>query len=690
MLGLWTNRGIGISNQRKVAEEFQSDARLQQVPSKLNLNAPRSRRIAFVVVLDCIPGFLSQAFIKQLVTVLSGRSVANTGTMSNNEPAAPYRTQIPGFFMDPTSQIVNPTSQIMNRAAPSLMGKRTLADFQTQQQNQNNHPGLSSLYLRSVKPRNYHHTSPISPLAPIDFSSNLSPDVTSNFSSPSSYMSQRYGVPLLQQLRPQQLPLGITSGATVQALNHGLSGAPFMNPVQTRVVRPQDQEKKMMNQLQELEKQLLDDDNVDEEDAVSVITNTNSEWSETIQNLISSSSPNNPAAPSPTSSTTSSSSTSSVASPASTCSKHTIMEAASAIFEGKSDVANEILFRLAQLANANGNSEQRLMECMLLALKSRVNSVENPPPVAKLFSKEHAAASQLLCDLSPCFMLGFLAANLAILEATLDQPSCNKLHIIDFDIGQGGQYIDLLHALSERRNGKPAMVKITAIVDNGGDGRLKVVSEKLSQIADTFGVCFKFNVVTSLKLSSLSRELLGCEPDESLAVNFAFKLYQIPDESVSVENPRDELLRHVKGLAPQVVTLVEQEMNTNTASFTSRVGEVCGYYGALFDSIESTLSRENSERVKLEEGLLRKIVNSVACEGRDRVERCEVFGKWRARMSMAGFELKPLSPNVAEAMRARLNSSINRVIPGFTVKEENGGVSFGWMGRTLTVASAWR
>ncbi|GMJ14945.1 SCARECROW-like 8 [Hibiscus trionum] len=602
---------------------------------------------------------------------LTGRSVGNTGSMNNNQPTAPYRTQVPGMFMDQTSQIVN-------RAAPSLIGKRTLAEFQTQQLI-NNHP--ARLYLRSVKPRTYQHTSPI------DLSS---PDVAGNFSSPSC-MSQRYGLPLLQQLRPKQIPIGLTAaGSTIHGVNPGLSGGgQYMNPVPTRVVQPENPEKKMMNQLQELEKQLLDDDNY-EGDAVSVITNTNSEWSETIQNLISSGSPNNPISPSPTSSTTSSSSaTSLLASPASTCSKQTILDCAAAISDGKNDVVNEILTRLTQTSDSKGNSEQRLMECMLIALKSRVNSVENPPPVAELFSREHAAATQLLYDLSPCFKLGFLAANQAILDATLDQPSCNKFHVIDFDIGQGGQYINLLHALSERGNGKPAMVKITAIADNGGDERLKLVEDKLSQIAEKVGVCLKFVVVSSLKLSDLSRESLGIEPDEPLAVNFAFKLYRMPDESVSVENPRDELLRRVKGLAPRVVTLVEQDMNTNTAPFASRVVEACGYYGALFDSVESTVSRDNPERAKLEEGLLRKIANSVACEWRDRVERCEVFGKWRARMSMAGFELKPLSPTIAETMRAKLNSG-NRVNPGFTVKEENGGVSFGWLGRTLTVASAWR
>ena len=36
-----------------------------------------------------------------------------------------------------------------------------------------------------------------------------------------------------------------------------------------------------------------------------------------------------------------------------------------------------------------------------------------------------------------------------------------------------------------------------------------------------------------LKLDELTREMLGCEPDELLVVNFAFKLYRMADESVS-------------------------------------------------------------------------------------------------------------------------------------------------------------
>ena len=144
----------------------------------------------------------------------------------------------------------------------------------------------------------------------------------------------------------------------------------------------------------------------------------------------------------------------------------------------------------------------------------------------------------------------------------------------------------------------------------------------------------------------------------------------------------------MKGLGPCVVILVEQEMNTNMAQFMARVTETCSYYGALFDSFEAMMNRENWERVKIEVGLSRKLGNSVACEGRDRVERCEVFGKWRAWIGMAGFELKPLIQNVSENLKAKLTAE-NRVNLGFTVTDQNGGICIGWMGRTLTIASAW-
>ncbi|KAL0006372.1 hypothetical protein SO802_013933 [Lithocarpus litseifolius] len=117
------------------------------------------------------------------------------------------------------------------------------------------------------------------------------------------------------------------------------------------------------------------------------------------------------------------------------------------------------------------------------------------------------------------------------------------------------------------------MVKITAVADNSSQERLTMVGNALTQEAKKVGIP---------KLGELTRESLGCEPVESLPVNFAFKLYRMPDKSISTDNPLGELLRCVRGLGPRVV-------------FMARVTETCSYYGALFDSFQATMARHNSE-----------------------------------------------------------------------------------------------
>ncbi|KAF8380193.1 hypothetical protein HHK36_027675 [Tetracentron sinense] len=581
------------------------------------------------------------------------------GSATLNDLQIQYRNQLAGF-------LVNPSSPIGSRQT-DMVAKRSLAEFERQ--------GVG-IFPRSVKQRSYHHTSPISTLSPVDSSSTISsPEVMGSFSG-------RYGFPVQQQLRPQTS--NPNNNARNLPSNPTLSGLMYSNLVKNRAVvlgSEPESENKMRNRLQELEKQLFDDNDEEEGDAASV--NTGSEWNETMQNLIT---PNqNPVSSSPLSSSSSSSFS---PSSYSSSSKQSLIDAATAISDGKIDVAMATLLRLKQVSDAQGDPEQRLTAHMVSALRSRVNPTENPPPVTELFGKEHMFATQMLYEVSPCFNLGYMAANLAILEATRDQP--NNVHVVDFDIGHGSQYMTLIHALAKQQSGKPTVIKITTVTDpgNGNEETLRIVENQLRKRAEQVGVGLKFNVVSS-RISDLNREKLGCDAGETLVVNFAFRLYKMPDESVSTENPRDELLRFVKGLAPRVVTLVELEMNANTAPLVARVAEACAYYGALFDSLDSSMPRTSVQRVQVEKCLVRKAANSVACEGRDRVERCEVFGKWRARMGMAGFESRPMSQDVAESLRNRLGSA-NRVNPGFTIKEEAGGICIGWNSRVLTVASVWR
>ncbi|GLT45328.1 hypothetical protein SLA2020_191650 [Shorea laevis] len=121
-------------------------------------------------------------------------------------------------------------------------------------------------------------------------------------------------------------------------------------------------------------------------------------------------------------------------------------------------------------------------------------------------------------------------------------------------------------------------------------------------------------------------------------------------------------------------------MNTNTASFVARVGEATTCYAALLESMNSIVAREQSKRAKIEEVVSRIITNSVACEGRDTVERCKVFRKCQAWMGMAGFGLKATASKRGQ-VNAKWTPLQHSCQYGFHHQR---------MGRTLTITSAWR
>ncbi|XP_074559691.1 scarecrow-like protein 21 [Curcuma longa] len=468
--------------------------------------------------------------------------------------------------------------------------------------------------------------------------------------------------------------------------------------------------------LQELERRLLMEDD-DEEDVVSASGSavTTSEWSETMQQLIAAPVPSsvpsvsgaNQFSTSPTNSSSSTVSSSASSSPPSSLAsaipagaflRQMLLDTANAVADGNINMAIANLAVLKSAANYRGDPEQRLMAMMVSVLFARlkpVPAVSSFPPAAEVCGADYFAASQMLYEVSPCFKIGLMAANLAILEATKDQP---KIHIVDFQVSHGDQYAALIYALVDRQRLHPAApppsLRITAVADraslfasNDIDGALRSVGDRIEKLAKQHCLAVRFDVVHRAAVAEFDPAALGCEAGEALAVNFAFALARVPDESVSPSNPRDELLRSVRALRPRVVALVEQEINTNTAAFAGRFAAACAHYGVLLESLDITAARDSASRARLEAGLGRRAVNSVAREGADRVERCEVFGKWRARMGMAGFKPSRLGPAVVQPVKARFESI--RPNPGFSVAVEENRIGFSWKGRILTVASTW-
>ncbi|KAM0888355.1 hypothetical protein ACQ4PT_028401 [Festuca glaucescens] len=474
--------------------------------------------------------------------------------------------------------------------------------------------------------------------------------------------------------------------------------------------------------LQELEKQLLGDDDDDEQAAEAEpamsgtgSTLTSSEWEDTIQRLNSitaaaaapcpptsfpaaATTPNNNnnynagMTRSPSNSSTSTASSSASCSPpiSAITSRQLLSEAALAIADGNLEAAAASLAALKRggaVSPRGDNAEHLLAATMAGALSSRIAPsapASAQRDLADLCGAEHRTGCQFLHDVSPCFRLALDAANICITDAVAGHRA---VHLVDFDVS-GPQHAALIQRLADRR---VSSLRVTAVIDPTSPfaqclpATLPAVGERLRKLAERAGVEYRFRVV-SCRAAEIEASRLGCEPGEALAVNLAFALSHVPDESVSPANPRDELLRRVRALGPRVVTLVEQELNSNTAPLATRFTDASAHYGAILDSLDATATA-GPDRARAEEAVAKMAANAVGRDGADRLERCEVFGKWRARFGMAGFRPVALAPGIADQVMARAGTPPP---PGLVVKPDNGVLRLGWMGRVVAVASAWR
>ncbi|TKY74178.1 Scarecrow protein 1 [Spatholobus suberectus] len=456
----------------------------------------------------------------------------------------------------------------------------------------------------------------------------------------------------------------------------------------------------MRLKLQALERALLDDSDAeeeeDEEEEEDIFEAAQSmeidpdiaEWADSMQNMLLQDSPKEYS-----SSDSNISSISSTKEISQTCRtpKQLLYECAIALSDGNEEKGSSMINNLRQMVSIQGEPSQRIAAYMVEGLAARL--AESGKSIYKALrckeppSSDRLAAMQILFEVCPCFKFGFIAANNAITEAVKDDM---KIHIIDFDINQGSQYINLIQTLASRSS-KPPHVRLTGVDDpesvQRSVGGLKIIGQRLEKLAEALGLPFEFRAVAS-RTSIVTPAMLSCSPGEALVVNFSFQLHHMPDESVSTVNERDQLLRLVKSLNPKLVTVVEQDVNTNTTPFLPRFVEAYNYYSAVFESLDVTLPRESQDRMNVErQCLARDIVNVVACEGEDRIERYEVAGKWRARMTMAGFTSSPMSTNVTDEVRKLI-----KVVycDRYKIKEEMGALHFGWEDKNLIVASAWK
>ncbi|GAA0140528.1 hypothetical protein LIER_01855 [Lithospermum erythrorhizon] len=360
-----------------------------------------------------------------------------------------------------------------------------------------------------------------------------------------------------------------------------------------------------------------------------------------------------------------------------------------AIPDGKT--ACEILKQIRQHSSAYGDASERLAHYFADALEARIHSTG-----AVLYS---ASATREVSALG--ILKAYQAYVLACPFKRMSNIFANKsigrqvghassIHIIDFGISYGFQWPCIIHGFSLRPGGPPKL-KITGI-DFPQPGfrpaeRIKKTGERLASFCQRFGVPFEFNAVAK-RWDLITLEDLKIDSDEKVVVNCLYRLRHVPDESLTTEDSlRDRVLELIKKINPDLFVHGVLNATYNAPFFCTRFREALFHFSSLLDMVETTVPREDQDRLLYEKEFFgRDIMNIVACEGPERVERPETYKQWQGRIQRAGFRQLPLNKNIVKEVIAKVRWAYHR---DFIVDEDSNWILQGWKGRVLYALSCW-
>ncbi|KAM7250130.1 hypothetical protein ACFE04_022013 [Oxalis oulophora] len=379
-----------------------------------------------------------------------------------------------------------------------------------------------------------------------------------------------------------------------------------------------------------------------------------------------------------------------------------LIKAASCFDSNELQLAQVILTRLNQrLKSPQGKSLQRAAFFFKEALNSVLSSSTRPSRLSSWSDiVQTIRAYKAFSVLSPIPMFTQFTANQALLESLEGSPPF--VHVIDFDIGLGGQYASLMREIAEKSDfynklvASSPVIRITAIVPEEYAIETRLIKDNLTQFAQELKIRFQIDFVLVRTFEMLSFKSIKFIEGEKIAVLFSpviFRRFNNSSNDIVVSKFLNDLSR----ISPSVVVFVDNEgcmessnnrgemvTNTNT-SFRRSFIHCLEFYSTIFESLDAAASAPAGDWVRKIETFIMRPRILAAVEGA--TTRRVIAPSWREAFCGAGFRPLHLS-QFAEFQAECLLGKVQ--VRGFHVAKRHGELLLCWHDRALVATSAWR
>ncbi|CAE6144633.1 unnamed protein product [Arabidopsis arenosa] len=343
---------------------------------------------------------------------------------------------------------------------------------------------------------------------------------------------------------------------------------------------------------------------------------------------------------------------------------------AAEVIESDTCLAQGILARLnQQLSSPVGKPLERAAFYFKEALNNLLHNVSQTLNPYSLIFK--IAAYKSFSEISPVLQFANFTSNQALLESF---HGFHRLHIIDFDIGYGGQWASLMQELVLRDNAAPLSLKITVFASPGNHDQLELgfTQDNLKHFASEINI--------SLDIQVLSLDLLGSiswpnsSEKEAVAVNIsAASFSHLP-----------LVLRFVKHLSPTIIVCSDRGCERTDLPFPQKVAHSLHSHAALLESLDAVNANLDAMQ-KIERFLIQPEIEKLVLDRSRSMERPMMT--WQTMFLQMGFSPVAHS-NFTESQAECL---VQRTpVRGFHVEKKHNSLLLCWQRTELVGVSAWR